>query len=177
MATSLQRRPASGAARLTHRITRFAVATLFWIILTQWFFGNSILDRILNSTGTCELDSSSLQTFSAHQLEQMFSTARACIKGGGDWSGFDVSGHAFLLIHSSILIVEEIYSSDPDTTGPSGLVGKIARGVAWAFVGLWWFLLLATAIHFHHFPEKVAGSLLAIAFWIAEFKLTSNLAS
>jgi hypothetical protein len=44
------------------------------------------MDRILNSTGSCILNETGAKSSS-------FTTYRACKKGGGNWNGFDISGH------------------------------------------------------------------------------------
>ncbi|GIY42789.1 fat storage-inducing transmembrane protein [Caerostris darwini] len=39
-----------------------------------------------------------------------YNTKAGCIAGGSTWKGFDISGHAFLLIYCSLLIAEEAKS-------------------------------------------------------------------
>lgn len=36
-----------------------------------------------------------------------YETKRGCIKAGHFWSGFDISGHVFILIYSSLVLIEE----------------------------------------------------------------------
>ena len=37
----------------------------------------------------------------------MHDTKRGCLKSGAFWSGFDISGHVFILIYSSLVLIEE----------------------------------------------------------------------
>lgn len=36
-----------------------------------------------------------------------YDTKITCLKGGAFWNGFDISGHAFILIYSSLVLIEE----------------------------------------------------------------------
>ncbi|KAJ3095295.1 hypothetical protein HK100_005865, partial [Physocladia obscura] len=162
-----------GFTQQTHIILRFARylrATCFWIFTTQWFFGLSILDRIYQSSGSCALS----PEFAATGSPSIYATVTSCKRAGGTWSGFDISGHCLLLIHCSILLAMEVRESKKRTnvTGSDVKLNFLvlaARYVALAFQALWWFMLLVTAVHFHHAPEKFVGAGLAIAFWIGEF--------
>lgn len=37
----------------------------------------------------------------------MYDTKRGCLKAGAFWIGFDLSGHVFILIYSSLVLIEE----------------------------------------------------------------------
>lgn len=39
-----------------------------------------------------------------------FDSKVGCLKGGHFWNGFDISGHAFILIYSSLVLIEEARS-------------------------------------------------------------------
>ncbi|KAI8815630.1 inositol phospholipid synthesis and fat-storage-inducing TM-domain-containing protein [Fimicolochytrium jonesii] len=75
-------------------IIRWALATLYWVIFAQWAFGHSVFDRVLTMSGTCSIEEHGHPAI--------------CRKNGGEWLGFDVSGHCFLLIHMSLFIFEEL---------------------------------------------------------------------
>ncbi|KAJ3029466.1 UNVERIFIED_CONTAM: fat storage-inducing transmembrane protein 2 [Siphonaria sp. JEL0065] len=148
------------------RLRRYTLATLFWILTTQWFFGQSILDRVLHATGSCTLNQDP-------SITEIYTTARSCKKSGGEWTGFDVSGHCLLLIHCGVLLLEELRVAK--VVGDFGnSVVKGVMGVSVAFLGLWWFLLMATAIHFHDLPEKVCGTALTVVFEKKEAKTTND---
>jgi hypothetical protein len=36
-----------------------------------------------------------------------YETKRGCLKAGHFWNGFDISGHVFILIYSSLVLIEE----------------------------------------------------------------------
>ncbi|KAI9349080.1 inositol phospholipid synthesis and fat-storage-inducing TM-domain-containing protein [Obelidium mucronatum] len=143
---------------LPARLKRYTVATVFWVLTTQWFFGHSILDRIYHATGSCTLDNPDKSI--------LYSTARSCKKDGGEWTGFDVSGHCLLLIHCGILIWEELRAARRLGDFEQSLVVLGSMTVLAGFAGLWWFMLMATAIHFHDIPEKLSGTVLTVGFWV-----------
>lgn len=76
------------AQRLVKRhLPRILIATAFWWSWTKLF-------RIIeNSYGRCNV--------------RGFDGKSACLKGGHFWNGFDISGHGFILIYSSLVLIEE----------------------------------------------------------------------
>jgi magnesium-transporting ATPase (P-type) len=68
-------------------ITIISTSTLYWILLTQWFFGPSLMTRIFQTNGSCMPRSNyNANTVSLLKYEQ-------CTRNGHKWNGFDVSGH------------------------------------------------------------------------------------
>lgn len=51
-----------------------------------------------------------IESLTASCYNEKFMTRSSCIKHGSAWRGFDISGHAFLLIYCSLLIAEEAKS-------------------------------------------------------------------
>lgn len=98
--------------RMVQAITRYALATTVWYLMTQWFFGPAIIDRSFVITGgKCQEiikqaeEVSSLS--SSSQLETVFSAA-ACKAAGGLWGGgHDISGHVFMLVLTTSLLAFE----------------------------------------------------------------------
>ncbi|TPX32431.1 hypothetical protein SmJEL517_g04416 [Synchytrium microbalum] len=77
-------------------LLRWTFATSF--LMTQWFLGSSILDRILVGTG-------------GECADPIHITMHHCRKHGHQWfGGFDVSGHCLILIHASLFICEELWN-------------------------------------------------------------------
>ncbi|XP_030371891.1 fat storage-inducing transmembrane protein [Scaptodrosophila lebanonensis] len=72
---------------LRHHFPRIFIATFFW------FFWTKIFNIIETSYGRCTV--------------RGFQTKSGCLKAGHLWHGFDISGHAFILIHSSLVLIEE----------------------------------------------------------------------
>ena len=72
---------------IRHHLPRLIIATGFWFIWTKTF------NMIESSFGRCNIKN--------------FDTKSSCLKAGHLWHGFDISGHAFILIYSSLLMMEE----------------------------------------------------------------------
>ncbi|XP_055913210.1 acyl-coenzyme A diphosphatase FITM2 [Eupeodes corollae] len=72
---------------LTNHLPRLVVATFFW------FFWTKLFNVIETSYGRCTV--------------RGFDSKSSCLRAGHLWNGFDISGHAFILIHSSLVLIEE----------------------------------------------------------------------
>lgn len=70
-----------------NHLPRIIIATIFWFSWTKTF------NIIESSFGRCTVRS--------------FPTKSGCLKKGHLWNGFDISGHAFILIYSSLVLIEE----------------------------------------------------------------------
>lgn len=66
---------------------RLAIASLAWWSLTALF------DLIEHKSGLCELTK--------------YRSKATCTQAGYAWKGFDISGHAFILVFSNLLMIEE----------------------------------------------------------------------
>ena len=103
-------------------------------------------------------------------------TIAECKRYGGSWSGFDISGHCFLLIHATLFILEELqdYCRRPPFR-PSGqsLFLTYSRASVVAFALLlsvcWLGMLTVTCLYFHTLWEKVWGVLFGFLFWIVTY--------
>lgn len=72
---------------LNGHLTRVAIATLFWYAWTGFF------NYIENSYGKC--------------IPKNYTSKQLCLEKGHFWNGFDISGHCFILIYSSLILIEE----------------------------------------------------------------------
>lgn len=72
---------------IRHHLPRIFIATMFWYVWTKFF------NYIESYYGRCSTRS--------------YDTKVACLKAGHFWQGFDISGHAFILIYSSLILIEE----------------------------------------------------------------------
>lgn len=72
---------------LKHHLTRILIATAFWFCWTKMF------NVIEAAFGRCN--------------NRHYDTKSSCLKAGHFWNGFDISGHAFILIYSSLVLIEE----------------------------------------------------------------------
>jgi hypothetical protein len=85
------------------------MATIWWIFVTQWFFGPPIIDRSFTLTGgQCELLADAEKGTVKMDDARKFVTGLACKAVGGKWKGgHDISGHVFLLVLGSMFLLEE----------------------------------------------------------------------
>lgn len=72
---------------IKNHLLRLFIATGFWFIWTKFF------NIIESSYGRCNV--------------RAYESKSNCLKAGNFWSGFDISGHAFILIYSSLVLIEE----------------------------------------------------------------------
>ncbi|KAH8144962.1 uncharacterized protein LAJ45_10982 [Morchella importuna] len=84
-------------------LLRYALATLWWVAVTQWFFGAPIMDRTFTLTGgACRAvmrDPGAVKEVLGEKV--LAATSAACKLAGGRWrGGHDLSGHTFLLTHA-----------------------------------------------------------------------------
>lgn len=75
---------------IKEHIPRIVIATTFWFIWTKTF--------------------NFIETFYGRCNVKNYDTKISCLKGGHFWNGFDISGHAFILIYSSLVLIEEARS-------------------------------------------------------------------
>ncbi len=133
-----------------------------------WFGVTSLIDLLDNTLGECS--------------EGTISSAKSCIRGGHEWSGFDISGHVFLLSYCIFVITEEAASLRPEVwrevgaTGCQTWLSSVNRGVsnfiagglemyALVLVLIWTVMIVATSLYFHTFLEKLLGCVVAVAIW------------
>ncbi|XP_069702102.1 acyl-coenzyme A diphosphatase FITM2 [Periplaneta americana] len=75
--------------KVMQHLARLGIATFAWFFWTKLFFYIESVYGRCNVTG------------------KRYQTKEACIGGGFFWYGFDISGHAFILIYSSLVLIEE----------------------------------------------------------------------
>jgi hypothetical protein len=173
--------------RTLQAFLRWCIATTVWYLMTQWFFGPAIIDRSFIITGgKCEQALNQVAKASSGsssvEVETVF-TAAACKAAGGAWNGgHDISGHTFMLVLVTALLVFEAVGAGAVPASPSAAVESDGRerkasdpstladgdqdaaaGVGrtwsirlvWGVVTLGWWMLFMTAIWFHTWLEKV----------------------
>ncbi|PWY98957.1 hypothetical protein BCV70DRAFT_201172 [Testicularia cyperi] len=186
-------------------VLRYIFSTLIWLLFANWFFGPPLSERLLTATGAiCVPSTDPLSPIEALYCQNrsplsssthpaLFpasglgkSTARAIWKGG-----HDISGHTFLMVLSSLFLLEDLapyiprflglangngilqsifpqssWSSQPNTfVGPNAPKAKAAVLATLGLVALWSWMLLNTAIYFHTPQEKVSGLFVGLAAW------------
>ncbi|KAJ1643401.1 hypothetical protein LPJ64_004822 [Coemansia asiatica] len=170
-------------------LASYALATLYWVLMTQWFFGPSLFDRVFVLTGgACQHGSSA----DADSMLLPAASLNACRAAGGWWSGgHDVSGHCFLLLHSALFLTEEVLgpllfarqhtAAQPTSSGSSSSSSDAMRAArrarlgvvaaTLALVALWTAMLFSTAAYFHGAREVASGAALGIAYWAAAYRV------
>lgn len=171
---------------------RYGIVTVWWLIVTQWFFGPAIIDRGFTLTGgQCEL----VQKAGAGHIEmdetRQFVTSVACKAVGGRWKGgHDISGHVFLLVLGSMFLFEEVLhvvlkssrtkeertiimndgavkSAEVEAqteNGTNNLGGwTLGSKITLGVGSLSVYMLLMTAAYFHTWFEKFTGLLVALS--------------
>lgn len=168
----IYRLPVSGRSKQQAAI-RWAIATLLWMVVTQWAFGAPLTDRTMIWTGgVCELAKKGVESDinlgeTTGKLAAM--TNKACKEMHGHWEGgHDLSGHVFILTHSSLFIWYEIL---PILVQESSLLNDNATKAAFALLAGWWWMLLMTAAYFHTWREKLTGLLTGLIGWLLVYKL------
>lgn len=135
----------------------YALATVYWIFFTQWFFGPPVMDRIFMLTGgSCFSEVGDLRL--AH------ATSYECRVNGGNWSGgHDPSGHIFLLVHSSLLLWREVLCQLADLQ-PSQPVNFSIK-ICLVEISVWGFMLINTVLYFHSVRETCSGLAFALVYF------------
>lgn len=118
---------------------RWVLATLWWILFTQWCFGVPIMDKVFLLTGGKCGDVPAERVGQLHHLmvslfqeldgnyESRQVSSATCRRMRGSWEGgHDPLGHVFLLVHSSLYMFHEI---KPFWPGWSMFVRKIQVNV------------------------------------------------
>jgi hypothetical protein len=167
-------------------LLRLSIVTVWWIFVTQWFFGPPIIDRGFTLTGgQCELVAAADAGHAEMDNTRQFVTGAACKAIGGKWSGgHDISGHVFILVLGSMFLFEEMLhvvlksakTKEERTILMNDGAVKSAEVEAEAGVeteGVWTlgskivlsvgalsvYMLLMTAAYFHTWFEKVSAPL------------------
>ncbi|OWA51452.1 putative FIT family protein [Hypsibius exemplaris] len=158
---------------VARNVTRLLVGTVVWYTVTAVFIGG-----IERSTGKCSRD-------------DIF-TRKECLAGGNTWGHFDISGHAFLLVYCSLLILEEArgffrWETEDIQDGPDVLAADrrfelvvkprllvaihiITVAIAGLAV-LWDWMLLITLVYYHSFVQRFLGVALGVLAWYGTYRL------
>ncbi|PSS18940.1 hypothetical protein PHLCEN_2v3156 [Hermanssonia centrifuga] len=183
------------SARLNQRLYKYFAATTVWLLFTGWFFGPSLLDRLVTQTGgecfvhlpsgaVVSIPSELCYTKSTISLQShplLFPAALQFPEDG--WSqmprlrrGHDVSGHLFLLTLSVLFLTEQLhysFASQSRSAGPTANTDdKWPANHKWAVLGDVVIIIVAlfatytTSIYFHTPLEKLTGFVI-VCCWFA----------
>lgn len=166
----------SPAARTRIRFAQFALATSVWLAFTSWFFGPSVLDRLIVSTGgecTLHLPSGAAVVVPAEycvtrtrlspETHPALFPASLLLPADGAWKGtprlrkgHDVSGHIFLLTLAALFLVDQLRASSRGPP-PWSRPHVLAVVFAWAVTFACMFMMYTTSVYFHTPFEKLTG--------------------
>lgn len=171
----------SGLQRKTilQHLGRLAVSHAIWMTVT------SLIVLLDSSVGVCAVDD--------------ITDRSVCIKNGHVWTGFDISGHVFLLTYCIYVITEEsanikleVWYEYPNTIAQENhvtdkltereknglpMLHKMASWIvepleflSLALVLVWTVMIAATSLYFHSFVEKVLGFACGYVAWYLTYK-------
>ena len=161
--------------------TRLGIAHLIWLSVTTLFV---VIDSY---TGICIENEDILER-------------SACIKRGLYWSGFDISGHIFLLTYCIYVITEECanikleiwdeYNGtlhfenrvvDKLTDRMKEILPQVHRLTSYFIdkleilalteILMWMVMVIATSLYFHSFAEKILGYVFGLLAWYLTYGL------
>ncbi|NXP81795.1 FITM2 protein, partial [Ramphastos sulfuratus] len=144
------------------RLSALLVGTAIWYMCTGLFL------YIENLTGMCSSPGRGSQSHWPPATKQ------ECQQASGVWSGFDISGHCFLLSYSALLIVEELAVLEGLATKQNSKLQAVIDGLLVSLCLLtmvWVFMFLCTALYFHDFSQKLLGVLIGLAAWYGTYRV------
>ncbi|RWS13645.1 FIT family protein CG10671-like protein [Dinothrombium tinctorium] len=156
---------------------RIAINTFVWWFITNFF------EWYDSYSASCSI--------AAHKNREV------CVRSGGKWAGFDISGHTFLLLFSNLIILEECVamvgweSFGDQLNAKQQHYQKIYREnyqqhimfsryiipIRILFILLtllsilWDFMLVQTALFYHTMIQKFIAFLFALSLWFLLYKL------
>ncbi|MBW0526262.1 hypothetical protein O181_065977 [Austropuccinia psidii MF-1] len=189
----------SQSKHISKIIGSFIISTVLWILLTQWFFGSSLIERLLMITGakcvpslnqpisiepltdkSTHFESSYCQRRWGRRLPGLdqltVSTHRPYWTGG-----IDISGHTFILSFSMLLILSSLqpslrYIFQNHNNQTISRSYKISIYANLALLALWWWMILMTSLYFHGPVEKLSGLVFGTgSWWLTELIITKML--
>ncbi|KAJ8488608.1 hypothetical protein ONZ51_g3432 [Trametes cubensis] len=165
------------AIRSKVRLVQYGIATAIWLAFTSWFFGPPVFDRLTASTGgECVLHLPSgavvsvptqyCYTKSTISVSDTALFPASLVLPDGDWSGVprlrkghDVSGHIFLLILSTLFLVNQLRLSF-NVAWPRSHRWAVVLGGAVTCAAL--LATYTTSVYFHTPFEKFTGYILGV---------------
>ena len=131
---------------------------------------NTITPDIINVSGICP--------------EGLHQTKAACYQAGYLWTGFDPSGHCFLLSWNNLFMVEEFTAaalpllSSPQVQGGARWSGaimikhlQILSCLLCFLIFLGEIMMIFTSLYFHSFLEKFIGTFCGLGTWYVLYQI------
>ncbi|CAI9536000.1 unnamed protein product [Staurois parvus] len=142
------------------RIGTLLVGTIIWYVCTNFFM------YVENATGSCYVSEMQPENKTEH------GDKRECIKSGGFWVGFDISGHSFLLPYCVLMILEEAAILRDERFKKHGMKPLIHALVVslGLLVSIWALMFFCTSIYFHTPWQKIFGTFFGILSWYITYR-------
>lgn len=173
---------------LTKDLTRIVVCTLVW------YFSVNLFVSIESVYGSCSISSNAT---ALQPVTSKFPSKNLCSKQGYIWSGFDISGHTFLLMFSILTIIEEagIMSGwEPFGTSLKGLQQheqktkktdhqqfvvferysifiRLLFVLLTILVLIWDFMLIQTVLFYHTMIQKAIAGIWSVSIWFVCYRI------
>ncbi|CAG03837.1 unnamed protein product, partial [Tetraodon nigroviridis] len=158
LANSLFSRKVSFLAR---RVLSLVVATAIWYVCTETFV------YIENVTGSC------YETDTTDAIKKEFTLKVSCRQAGFHWHGYDISGHAFILAYSSLLIMEEIAPMGSLKMVSYSALPRMVLNLLYIALNLiliiWVWMFACTAVYFHDLSHKLVGTVCGLLAWFLTY--------
>lgn len=137
-----------------------------WFVKLGWFWTSALTlpfifanikmeDRLDVSRATFRFIMSTIFWYMSTNLFQLLDDA----------TGFDISGHTFLLVFSNLLITSEMKLSDTSSTDKRDSLVLPMRVSLLVLTSLWDFMLIQTALYYHTILQKLIAAMWAIGSW------------
>ncbi|KAG9335244.1 hypothetical protein JZ751_005490 [Albula glossodonta] len=150
---------------LLRRLSSLVVATAVWYVCTHSFF------YIEDVTGAC------YETKAMQVVRGEFTMKTDCRGAGFVWHGYDISGHSFILVYSSLMIAEEIApmmdlkDGSLQSQAYVSLVLDVLYIALNALVALWVLMFTCTSVYFHDISHKVLGTTCGLLGWYLTYRV------
>ncbi|KAJ8016977.1 hypothetical protein DPEC_G00012990 [Dallia pectoralis] len=139
------------------RLSSLVVATAVWYTFTEAFF------YIEDVTGTsCVIPKYEGKVQVPHDE---IKTSLRCRRAGGQWDGFDISGHSFILSFCVLVIADEMAHTANIKLSYSNTVLDLVYVSLNVIVVIWVFMFCCTSVYFHEFSQKFLGTFFGILGW------------
>ncbi|XP_043945930.1 acyl-coenzyme A diphosphatase FITM2 [Protopterus annectens] len=145
---------------ILQRLSALLVGTAVWYFFT-WLFM-----FIEESTGDCYVSE-------VNTTLSGYSSRSDCKKNGLFWSGFDISGHSFLLPYCALMIWEETAVIEKINESFKSQSLRHIVIILFSLLNLlaliWCLMFLCTSFYYHDIPQKIIGTVFGMLSWYGTY--------
>ncbi|XP_034027442.1 fat storage-inducing transmembrane protein 2 [Thalassophryne amazonica] len=147
---------------LTRRLLSLVVATAIWYVCTETFF------YVEDATGSC------FESDPGGDVKKEFTSKASCRRAGYQWHSYDISGHSFILVYSSLFIMEEMAPMTSMKAARMSALPKMILNLLYValnlIVTIWVWMFVCTSVYFHDLSHKLLGTLCGLAGWFVTYR-------